>query len=102
MGGRADEVLISGGEKVHPHQVEELLLACEGIEQVFVMGDPDPVWGERVCAVYQGGLTEEVLESWCRSHLAGISRPRSFVRVQSFPMLPARKIDRQAIKRMLT
>lgn len=102
VNARADEVLISGGEKVHPARVEELLRSCEGVRQVCVIGTPDPVWGDRVCAVYQGDLTEEVLDAWCRSHLAGISRPRRFVRVQSFPMLPNGKIDRQAIKRMLT
>ncbi|MEJ2576399.1 MAG: AMP-binding protein, partial [Gammaproteobacteria bacterium] len=49
--GRADEVIVSGGENVMPDQVEALLLGCAEVTDVGVLGVPDAVWGQRVAAV---------------------------------------------------
>jgi O-succinylbenzoic acid--CoA ligase len=49
--GRADDVIMTGGEKVWPDRVEELLRRDPRVEAVAVVGRPDPEWGERVVAV---------------------------------------------------
>ena len=48
--GRADDMLVSGGELVPPAQVESLLLHCPGVRAVAVAGIPDPYWGEVTAA----------------------------------------------------
>lgn len=46
--GRADRVIITGGEKVHPEQVEAAALATGLLSHARCIGVPDPEWGQRV------------------------------------------------------
>src|SRR5262249_60006169 len=59
--GRGDDMLISGGENVHPVQVEEVLNEHRGVADSVVVGLPDDRWGELVVAyvVPAGGGTSE-------------------------------------------
>ncbi len=95
--GRADEMIISGGENIHPQQVEQLLHDCPGINESCVIGMDDPDWGERVCVVYSGDSSEQQVERWCRENIGGPLRPRLFVRLVQLPRLSNGKIDRQAL-----
>jgi len=96
--GRADEVLISGGQKVHPGQIERALMACPYVDEVCVAGRSDPLWGERVYAVYTGSADENELERWCRDTLSGAHRPRGFLRLDELPRLANGKPDRRAVR----
>lgn len=96
--GRADEVLVTGGENIHPVQVEERLRGCAGVDEVAVIGKPDPVWGEVIVAIYVGNIDEQRLDQWCREHIDGALRPRGFVRSKSLPRLANGKIDRKALR----
>jgi O-succinylbenzoic acid--CoA ligase len=49
--GRADDLIITGGENVWPGPVEDVLRRHPGVRDVVVVGEPDPEWGERVVAV---------------------------------------------------
>ena len=49
--GRAKDFIKRGGEMVSPEEVEQTLLACEGVDDCAVIGLPDETWGERVVAV---------------------------------------------------
>lgn len=98
--GRADEVIISGGKKVHPAMVEEQLLRCPGVEAVAVVGRNNATWGEIVTTVYSGTLDEAELLAWCREHIAGAWRPRAALRVAALPQLSSGKPDRQAIRQL--
>ena len=49
--GRAKDFIKRGGEMVSPEEVEQTLLACEGVDDCAVVGLPDETWGERVVAV---------------------------------------------------
>ena len=100
--GRADETLISGGEKVHPHEVEMLMLDCPGIDAACVIGVDDAVWGQKVCAIYAGSFSERQVERWCRDALKGPWRPRQFVRVERLPRLASGKVDRVSLQRQVT
>jgi O-succinylbenzoic acid--CoA ligase len=97
--GRADEMLISGGENVNPYEVEMLMLDCPGIDAVCVIGVTEPVWGQRVSAVYSGPFNEMEVEHWCRQEIKGALRPRQFVRLSHLPRLSTGKIDRLSIQR---
>ena len=43
-------MIISGGENIHPVEVEEVLARHPGVKDVAVVGEPDEKWGERVVA----------------------------------------------------
>ncbi|WP_164461566.1 class I adenylate-forming enzyme family protein [Neoactinobaculum massilliense] len=50
LAGRTGDAILTGGETVHPQEVEEIIRQYPGIEDVVVTGIPDPLWGERVVA----------------------------------------------------
>ena len=99
--GRTDSMLLSGGEKVHPELVEQLLAKCPGIDEVAVTGQADPVWGERVVAVYRGDIDEAALAQLCRDGIKGAMRPRAFVKVESLPRTMNGKLDRAALRGLI-
>lgn len=98
--GRADDVVITGGEKVHPHEVEQALREHPDVADVCVVGVPDRAWGQRVVAVYEGSATPGDLERLARYRLAGFKIPRTWLRVDPLPRLPVGKVDREAVRRM--
>ena len=91
--GRLDRVIISGGEKVDPAEVERQILATGLVKQVRVMGLPDAEWGERVMAVYWGGTgrigpigrmqLEQKLGTALRRRLAPAAVPKTWLRAKS-------------------
>ena len=99
--GRADQLLVIGGEAVLPSRVEERLLAVPGVSAALVVGVPDPVWGHRLVVAYTGDLTPSALEAWCRGHLSDRERPRGFQRLAAIPLLASGKPDLRAIKDQL-
>jgi O-succinylbenzoic acid--CoA ligase len=98
--GRVDDVIVSGGENVMPQQVETLLLACAGVDEVAVIGTPDPTWGQRVTAVFAGALDAAGLEQWCRANIPSPLRPRAFLRLDRLPRNAMGKPDRPALRRL--
>jgi O-succinylbenzoic acid--CoA ligase len=98
VAGRGDDVLNSGGLRLHPSEVEQLLEACPGGISVGVGSRPDPLWGDRLVALYEGGVSEIWLEAWARLHLPSGLRPREFHRVEALPRNRMGKLDRRALK----
>jgi len=98
--GRADEIIVSGGKKIHPLLVENELARCPGVNAVAVAGRPDAVWGEVVTAIFSGDRTAESLLAWCYAHVAGALRPRLAVRVAALPSLANGKADRLALRKL--
>jgi O-succinylbenzoic acid--CoA ligase len=96
--GRADDIVVTGGENVHPRQVEEVLKVFPGIGEVAVTARPDPVWGATLVAVHTGVVDHAVLAGWCREHLHGAVRPRAFVQVAALPRLGPGKLDRERLR----
>ena len=92
--GRRREVIRSGGETIAPAEVELALRGLPGLRDVAVIGLPDPVWGEIVCAalVVDEGCTVPSVET-LRSHvgegLAPFKHPRRVVCVAELPRTPA-------------
>ena len=101
--GRVDDMIISGGENIHPVEVEEVLARHPLVGDVAVIGEPDEKWGERVVAfvVSRGrGLTAEGLERHCReaADFAGFKRPRRVVFVHEIPKTASGKILRRLLR----
>jgi long-chain acyl-CoA synthetase len=80
--GRADDLILSGGELISPVEVEEAIETHDGIDAAIVVGVPDEEWGERVKAnvAVANDITAEQLDAYCRDHdgLADYKRPREW------------------------
>jgi O-succinylbenzoic acid--CoA ligase len=96
--GRADDMLNSGGLRLHPREVEQLLADCPGLTTVAVSSRYDPLWGDRLVAFYEGSISESALEGWARKHLPSGLRPREFRRIELLPRNRMGKLDRRALK----
>jgi len=89
--GRKDDMIISGGENVHPTQVEAVLAEHPQIADAAVVGLPDDHWGEVVVAYVVAtdpALDAAACEAHCGGHpmLAGFKRPRAYRFVAELPM----------------
>jgi acyl-CoA synthetase (AMP-forming)/AMP-acid ligase II len=89
--GRKDDMIISGGENVHPTQVEAILAEHPGIADAAVVGLPDERWGEVVVAYVVArdpDLDAAACEAHCHGHpmLAAYKRPRAYRFVDELPM----------------
>jgi O-succinylbenzoic acid--CoA ligase len=94
--GRQDAVIITGGKKVQPAEVEVVLRASGVFADVAVIGVPDPEWGQAVVACYPaGGEPPDVARAV--AGLAAHQKPKKFIAVQDWPRTAQGKIDRVAL-----
>jgi O-succinylbenzoic acid--CoA ligase len=96
--GRADEILMVGGENVHPHEIEAELCRCPGVEDCAVTARRDPVWGQQLIALVYGKVREPELERWCATRLPGPLRPRRFIKVRDLPRNALGKLARHRLR----
>lgn len=102
--GRGSVVINTGGEKVYPEEVEEVIKKLPQVADAVCVGVPDPRFGERVCALVElaGGqpLTKEDVVQAVRSELAAYKSPRSVLFVESIGRSPAGKVDYPGLKKL--
>jgi O-succinylbenzoic acid--CoA ligase len=99
--GRVDDVVVSGGVKVPVTAVARRLREHLLVTDAEVLGVPDPEWGQRVVAVVVGNVREAELRDWVSLEHPRSWAPREFRWVESLPLLPNGKVDRQAIRAAL-
>ncbi len=100
IAGRADRVIVTGGEKVDPARVEQTLLATGLAREALVLGLADAAWGEVVAAcVVAGPETEAALRRACEQ-LEPAARPRRYAFVGALPTDASGKPDRAAIAKL--
>ncbi len=97
--GRADDLIVTGGENVWPAPVEATLGRHPSVAEVAVVGRPDPEWGQRVVAVVvptdpAAPPSLEDLRRHVRAELAASAAPRQLVLVTSLPRTALGKIRR--------
>jgi acyl-CoA synthetase (AMP-forming)/AMP-acid ligase II len=97
---RKNDLLISGGYNVYPREVEEVLLAFEGVREAAVIGIPDEKWGDRIHAVVAGrpDLDPAALLEHARVRLANFKRPKSIDVWPDLPKSAANKILRRQVR----
>jgi acyl-CoA synthetase (AMP-forming)/AMP-acid ligase II len=103
--GRGTSVINTGGEKVHPAEVEEVLNELADVEDCLVTGVPDERFGQLVAAIVVTAAdrqldASEVIAAARRS-LAGYKVPRLVVFVDEVPRAPNGKVDYAAAQAML-
>ena len=100
--GRMDDMVVSGGENVHPLEIEDWLVRHEGVLEAAVIGAPDERFGERVvaCIVGRPGLTADELDEHCLSSptLARFKRPREYRFVDELPKSASGKVLRRVLR----
>ena len=103
--GRANELYIRGGYNVYPAEVEAVLGALPAVEQVAVVGAPDPVLGEIGVAFVVPAAGQAVaddrllvdLREAARASLADYKAPDRLVVVDSLPLTSMMKVDKRAL-----
>jgi len=94
--GRADAVIITGGKKVNPAEVEVILRASGEFSDVAVIGLPDAEWGQVVVACFPaGGKNPDTARAV--AGLAAHQRPKRFVAIVDWPRNAQGKIDRATL-----
>jgi 2-furoate---CoA ligase len=100
--GRVDDMILSGGENVHPLEVEDVLARHPAVAEVAVFGAPDDRWGQRVvaCVVLDGEATPDDLDAFClgSESLSRFKRPREYRFVPELPKSPSGKILRRVLR----
>jgi acyl-CoA synthetase (AMP-forming)/AMP-acid ligase II len=102
---RKKDMIISGGQNIYPNELERVIATLPGVAEVAVVGTPDPVWGESVCAVVvrRGGYeldANQVVER-CQEMLAGYKKPKQVHFVDSLPRNVLGKILKREIRTSL-
>jgi O-succinylbenzoic acid--CoA ligase len=94
--GRGDDIIITGGEKVSPAEVEVALRMSGEFKDVVVVGVPDPEWGQIVVACHPKGEGEPRLEKLAPalSSLEAFKHPKRYVGISPWPRNAQGKIDR--------
>jgi O-succinylbenzoic acid--CoA ligase len=100
---RCDAVIISGGEKTDPGEVEVALRSTGQFPDVAVIGLPDAEWGEMVVACYPAGPREPDLGAVDREiagQLALHKRPKRYLSIATWPRNDQGKLNRRALLAM--
>lgn len=100
--GRRDEVIVTGGEKVWPADVEAVLLDHPQVADVAVCGRPDPEWGERVTALVVPVSAAEPpdladLRAFVQTRLPRACAPRALELTDRLPRTSLGKLRRGAL-----
>lgn len=102
LAGRAKNMLVSGGLNIFPEEVESVLLHLPAIQEVMVLGLPDPYWGEQVVALVkcngQQRISIKEIKDYCRKHLANYKAPKRLITVDHFIYTGNGKLARKAMK----
>ncbi|PKK15585.1 AMP-binding protein [Thermomonospora sp. CIF 1] len=100
--GRADDMIVSGGENVYPAEVEELLAGHPGIREAAVVGVPDEEFGQRLRAYVVAAdtaLGEEEVRRYVSANLARYKVPRDVVFVEELPRTSTGKVLKRLLPR---
>ncbi|THA26337.1 SDR family NAD(P)-dependent oxidoreductase [Streptomyces sp. RKND-216] len=98
--GRIKELIIRGGENIHPREVEDVVAQVPGVAEAAVVGAPDELLGEVPVAFVvtgPGGVDPEALVAHCRDRLSYFKVPAEVYEVDAIPRTAIGKIQRQAL-----
>ena len=103
--GRIKDMVCRGGENIYPREIEEFLYSHPAIQDVAVVGVPDPKYVEEVAAWIRlkpgAALSEDELRQFCKGQLAHFKIPRYVRFVQEFPQTVTGKIQKFKIREIL-
>jgi len=104
--GRIKDMVIRGGENIYPREIEEFLYRHPKVQDVQVIGVPDPKYGEELCAWIrlkpEQAATPEDIREFCKGQIAHYKIPRYVKFVDSFPMTVTGKIQKYLMREQMT
>lgn len=102
--GRGSQCINTGGEKVYPEEVDEVVKSHPDVFDCVTVGVPHERWGETVVALVRPreGATVDVaeLDAFCRGRMAGYKRPKHFVVLDDLHRSPSGKADYQRLREL--
>jgi long-chain acyl-CoA synthetase len=103
---RKKDVIVCGGETIYAAEIEAALLAAPAVSDCAVIGLPDPVEGEIICAFVElvagAGTQSAALSAWLAGKLPPAKRPRRIELVSSLPREDSGKIFKQRLREIAT
>ncbi|MEH7376517.1 long-chain-fatty-acid--CoA ligase [Neobacillus drentensis] len=102
---RKKDMIISGGENVYSVEVEGILFEHPDVLDAAIIGLPDEVWGEAVCAIIvpkEGAVIDEIgLKNFCRQKLAGYKVPRRIFIEEQLPRNASGKVLKYQLRQKM-
>ena len=95
--GRADDMVVVGGENIYPIEVEEVIQSVEGISEASVMGIDDEEYGKILVAFYEGKAEPNKVETKCKDELASYKVPKRFVQLDELPRTSTGKVIKREL-----
>jgi acyl-CoA synthetase (AMP-forming)/AMP-acid ligase II len=95
--GRADDMVVIGGENVYPVEVEEVILGIAGVHDAAVIGVDDPEYGQVLAAFVVGPVDPETVRQHCDAHLASFKVPRRVEVVDELPRTGTGKVRKKEL-----
>jgi acyl-CoA synthetase (AMP-forming)/AMP-acid ligase II len=106
LAGRADDMIIRGGENVYPVEIEDVIADHPKVLELAVVGEPDPYWGEVVdvvvCPADGATITLDEIQAHCRGRLASYKIPQRLIVTGELPKNPTGKIRKGELRRLIT
>ena len=103
--GRSSDMYISGGSNVYPREIEEKMLSHPALNEVAVLGIPDPKWGEigvAVCVTAPGQqITEAEIIAYLKGKMSSYKLPRQIFFFEDMPKSSYGKITKKLIRETL-
>jgi acyl-CoA synthetase (AMP-forming)/AMP-acid ligase II len=100
--GRSKDMIISGAENVYPKEIEDVLINHPGVCEAVVIGIPDEIWGESVCAIVvtkEGyKINEAEIIEFCVKRLSGYKKPKKVVFMSELPKNAAGKVTKNVLR----
>ena len=102
--GRADDVIVRGGENVSPGEIEDVLLEHEAVADAAIVGVPDEQWGEAVvgAVVLKADTTAQALQAWVKEHMRSSRVPERIEFWDELPYNETGKLLRRVVKEKLS
>lgn len=95
--GRVDDLVISGGENIHPDEIDSALAGAPGVVAACSFGRPSPEWGQELCAVLvtDSAFDPPQLIAHLRVTLPPFKIPKAWHLVTDLPVTATNKLDRR-------
>ncbi len=99
---RMKDMIISGAENIYPKEIEDTIIAYPGVLEVAVIGIPDEIYGESVCAVVVAKkgheLRSEDVIQFCAERLSSYKKPKKVVFMDELPKNPGGKVVKNVLR----
>jgi malonyl-CoA/methylmalonyl-CoA synthetase len=104
LGRSGVDILKTGGEKISALEIEDVLRSHDSVLDCAVVGVPDPLWGDRVCAAVvrrpERSLSAEELRAFARERLAPCKVPKDIAVVEDLPRNPMGKVTKPIVREL--